>query len=81
MEIISGYLETLDKKQFINMKLVESYWYGQILAENKWYFFAQIGMKSYALSAHENEADADLAMTKFLVELTPEMERQDDTNS
>lgn len=81
MEIISGYLETLDKKQFIKLDLIESYWYGQILAENAWYFFAQIGMKSYPLSKHENEADADLAMTKFLVELTPEMEIKDDSNT
>jgi hypothetical protein len=73
MEIISGHIETLKKKEYIKLSAIDTFWIGQILEDGKWYFYASIGMKSYQLSVHDTESQAVEAMDVFVIELTPEM--------
>lgn len=79
MEIISGYVETLKRNEFIKLALIDCYSIGQALADERWYLFASIGMRSFALSVHATEAEASDARDIFLIELTPEMERSNVT--
>lgn len=77
MEIISGYVSTIKKNEFVKLDLVEAYWVGSILEDKKSYFFAQIGVKTYALSYHDEESEAVDSMNKFILQLTPEIENED----
>lgn len=79
MEIISGYVETLKNSEFIKLSAIDCYSIGQFLADTRWYFFASIGNKAFPLSVHETEADASNAMDIFIIELTPEIERENVT--
>jgi hypothetical protein len=78
IEIVSGYVSTITKKEWIKIERIDTFMVHKFAHEERYTFVAQIGKRCYVLGVYELEFEAQDAMDKFVIELTPEMNESDD---